>query len=93
MIDARGMRCPWPAIRLARALRTASGDMLEIATDDPAAPAELDATARQAGWRIDNIQNGHVFRLVRETVNDPFTSRSYTSDKVFDDMHTSAAKG
>ncbi|MBA15725.1 MAG: redox protein [Sphingomonas sp.] len=49
-IDARGMRCPWPAIRLARALRDASpGSEVEILADDPVAPGELERTALQAG--------------------------------------------
>lgn len=39
-IDARGLRCPWPAIRLARALRDGA-EVVEIGADDPAAPAEL----------------------------------------------------
>lgn len=49
-IDARGMRCPWPAIRLARALRDAGpGSEIEILADDPVAPGELERTALQAG--------------------------------------------
>ncbi|WP_109808708.1 sulfurtransferase TusA family protein [Sphingosinithalassobacter portus] len=49
-IDARGMRCPWPAIRLARALRDAGpGSEIEILADDPAAPRELERAALQAG--------------------------------------------
>lgn len=47
-IDARGQRCPWPAIRLARALRTEAGPV-EILADDPAAPRELALVAEQAG--------------------------------------------
>lgn len=50
-IDARGMRCPWPAIRLARALRDAPAGV-EIIADDPAAPGELAAVAAAAGWSI-----------------------------------------
>lgn len=47
-IDARGQRCPWPAIRLARALRDGDG-AVEILADDPAAPRELALVAAQAG--------------------------------------------
>lgn len=47
-IDARGQRCPWPAIRLARALRTEAGPV-EILADDPAAPRELADVAARAG--------------------------------------------
>lgn len=47
-IDARGMRCPWPAVRLARALRSGA-TWVEIVADDPNAPAELAATAAATG--------------------------------------------
>lgn len=46
-IDARGMRCPWPAVRLARALRDGATEV-EILADDPAAPEELGAVAQAA---------------------------------------------
>lgn len=51
-IDARGMRCPWPAIRLARALREHPGEEIEILADDPAAERELTQLAEAAGARI-----------------------------------------
>lgn len=47
-IDARGMRCPWPAIRLGRALRDGPA-AVEILADDPAAARELTAVATAAG--------------------------------------------
>lgn len=50
-IDARGMRCPWPAIRLARALREGARE-IEILCDDPAAPEELTRVAEGAGARM-----------------------------------------
>ena len=51
VIDARGMRCPWPALRLARAMREAS-DVLLIA-DDPQAGREVAALASEHGWLIE----------------------------------------
>ena len=51
-IDARGMRCPWPAIRLARALREHPGEAVEILADDPAAERELGQLAQSAGMRF-----------------------------------------
>ncbi|MES3152269.1 sulfurtransferase TusA family protein [Sphingomonas faeni] len=47
-IDARGMRCPWPAVRLARALRDGA-TIVEILADDPQAPTELAAVAAASG--------------------------------------------
>ena len=47
VVDARGMRCPWPALRLARAMREAA-DVLLIA-DDPQAGREVTALAGEHG--------------------------------------------
>ncbi len=65
MIDARGLRCPWPVARLARALREEAGGATIVA-DDPAAAGEIAAFAAErgyfvkavdtelgAGWRLD----------------------------------------
>lgn len=51
VVDARGMRCPWPALRLARAMRDAS-DVLLIA-DDPQAGREVAALAGEHGWSVE----------------------------------------
>ena len=50
VVDARGMRCPWPALRLARAMREAA-DVLLIA-DDPQAGREVMALAGEHGWSV-----------------------------------------
>lgn len=49
-VDARGMRCPWPALRLARAMR---GDTAVILlADDPQAGREIAALAAEQGWSL-----------------------------------------
>lgn len=58
IIDARGMRCPWPALRLAKAMRGADEAM--ILADDPRAADELAALARTQGWSL--VRNGNEFR-------------------------------
>lgn len=50
-LDARGMRCPWPAIRLCRAMRESDGPVLILA-DDPIAPGEIAALAAARGWIV-----------------------------------------
>ena len=50
-LDARGMRCPWPALRLARAMREQGGPVLILA-DDPIAPGEIAALAAIRGWTV-----------------------------------------
>ncbi|MES2754938.1 MAG: sulfurtransferase TusA family protein [Pseudomonadota bacterium] len=62
MIDARGMRCPWPALRAARALR--EHGIADILTDDPIAPAELAALAVAHNARLEAFPDApHRFRL------------------------------
>lgn len=51
LLDARGMRCPWPALRLARAMREGAG-VVRILADDPAAPREIAALATERGWSV-----------------------------------------
>ncbi|WP_082470851.1 MULTISPECIES: sulfurtransferase TusA family protein [unclassified Sphingomonas] len=53
-IDARGMRCPWPAVRLARVLRDGAR-MVEVHADDPQASAELAAVAKANDATIEII--------------------------------------
>jgi len=50
VVDARGMRCPWPALRLARAMREAA-DVLLLA-DDPQAGREVMTLAAEHGWAV-----------------------------------------
>jgi len=51
LVDARGLRCPWPAIRLARAARELGGPgRIRILADDPIAPGEIQALCAEQGW-------------------------------------------
>ena len=61
-VDARGMKCPWPALRAARAMRMAS--QITVEADDPIAARELEALARQQGWRF-AILDHNRFLLAR----------------------------
>lgn len=47
------MKCPWPALRAARAMRDADAVLIEA--DDPIAPAELAALSQQQGWSFAQI--------------------------------------
>jgi tRNA 2-thiouridine synthesizing protein A len=60
LVDARGMRCPWPVIRLARAAR-------EMA-DDPIAPGEIAAICGERGWRMSQDESDpHAFEIAIDT--------------------------
>lgn len=48
LVDARGMRCPWPVLRAAKAMRDHTA--VEISADDPMAAGELEALAAERGW-------------------------------------------
>ena len=52
LIDARGMLCPWPALRLGRVAREQGPGRLRILADDPAAPRELAAMCAERGWTL-----------------------------------------
>lgn len=67
-VDARGLRCPWPVLRAARALREA--DCVEVLADDPAAARELAALAAAQTIVFTVIGEGH-FRLDRGFVTAP----------------------
>lgn len=56
-VDVRGLRCPWPVLRLARAMRSA--DAATIIADDPAAPGEIAALAAAQGWDLSH-RNGAI---------------------------------
>ena len=59
LVDARGLRCPWPALRLARAMRERGGvGRVRIVADDPAAPREIAALAAERGWTCTPLDDG-----------------------------------
>jgi tRNA 2-thiouridine synthesizing protein A len=60
-VDARGLRCPWPALRLARAMREA--DRVRLLADDPGAPREIRALAGTHGWCV--VNEGEAFIVAR----------------------------
>ncbi|MDZ3830244.1 MAG: sulfurtransferase TusA family protein [Sphingopyxis sp.] len=53
LVDARGMRCPWPAVRLARAMREFRD--VTLVADDPRAGAEVAALAAEHGWCVEPV--------------------------------------
>lgn len=57
LLDARGLRCPWPALRLAKAMREGAG-AVRILADDPAAPREIAALAATHGWTVTADRQG-----------------------------------
>ena len=67
VLDLRGLRCPWPAIRVGRALREAAdGAVILAVADDPAASREIGAVASERGWQISEAESpiGPALRLI-----------------------------
>jgi tRNA 2-thiouridine synthesizing protein A len=51
LVDARGLLCPWPVLRLIRAVRESGGPgRICFIADDPAAPRELAELCSERGW-------------------------------------------
>ncbi len=50
VVDARGLRCPLPVIRLAQSARQgAAGSVIEVLATDPAARSDIPAWCRMRG--------------------------------------------
>lgn len=56
-VDARGLRCPWPVLRLDRALRDGA-TVVDLLCDDVGAPAEIAAYAAERGRTLMVIPGG-----------------------------------
>lgn len=52
-VDARGLLCPWPVLRLSRAARELGGSgRILLLADDPASAAELAQLCAERGWQM-----------------------------------------
>lgn len=54
-IDARGLRCPLPVLRLRRAAEEAGGGVVELLASDPAARTDVPAFCAQKGWVLESV--------------------------------------
>ncbi len=63
LVDARGLLCPWPVIRLARAAREMGGPgEIRILADDPIAPREIEQLCAERGWEF-AVEEPAAFRV------------------------------
>jgi tRNA 2-thiouridine synthesizing protein A len=60
LVDARGLRCPLPVLRLQARLEEA--DRWTLLTDDPAAAVDVPAFARERGLTCDGQGDGRGMR-------------------------------
>ncbi len=63
LVDARGLKCPWPVLRAARAMREC--DALVLLADDPVALIDVPALAANHGWSalVDEEEDHYRFGL------------------------------
>lgn len=69
-IDCLGLFCPMPILKTREAVKQlASGQVLEMVSDDPASEADIRSWAAKTGHRlVTSERNGPVFRfLIRKT--------------------------
>lgn len=53
IVDARGLACPMPTIRLAQRIRKINvGDVIEMWTDDPGSPRNMAAWTKNTGHEL-----------------------------------------
>ena len=66
LVDARGHRCPVPALRLRRALATAPpGAGLRVLADDPMARIDVPHLASQLGLTVASVeQDGETIDIL-----------------------------
>ncbi len=65
-VDARGLACPMPIIRTARAIsEMESGELLEVLATDPGSTKDVAAWCRSTGHSlVESSVAGGVFRFV-----------------------------
>ena len=52
-VDARGLLCPWPVLRLSRAVRELGGTgQILLLADDPATASEVASLCAERGWKM-----------------------------------------
>ncbi|USI73649.1 sulfurtransferase TusA family protein [Sphingomonas morindae] len=56
-LDLRGLRCPWPVLRAARALREGGGAGLAVRLDDERAVSEIHALAAAQGRSVRTVDD------------------------------------
>ncbi|MFC8504549.1 sulfurtransferase TusA family protein [Pedococcus sp. NPDC057267] len=77
VVDARGLRCPLPVIRLAQRARDAApGTELEVWSTDPAAAADVPAWCRMRGHTFVGARDCGEHTAYRVRLGSPGTAVS-----------------
>ena len=69
-LDARGLRCPLPLLKLKQALHgMAAGEAIEVLTTDPGSVRDFQAFLRQSGHELlalEEASGDYRFRIVKK---------------------------
>lgn len=65
LVDCRGMRCPLPALVLARHVRTHGAGRYQLQADDPAAQTDIPQLCVEQGWQLESASPSEFVILVR----------------------------
>ena len=58
MIDASGLLCPMPVVKVQQAVKATHPDTLEVLVDDPCAVENISRFAASNGYTATAVQNG-----------------------------------
>ncbi|MFS4438760.1 sulfurtransferase TusA family protein [Paracoccaceae bacterium GXU_MW_L88] len=71
-IDATGLLCPLPVLRLLKALRAAApGTRVTLLADDPAARVDVPHACGEQNWVLLSQSDGPPWRFVVEKPSEP----------------------
>ena len=73
-LDLKGLKCPLPALRLRKALKTMPpGERVEVACTDPLARIDIPNLLRETGDELEGVEitDGVLLFRVRKSVRPP----------------------
>ena len=64
VVDARGLRCPWPVLRLSRAARELGSGRIQLLIDDPDARSEVAQLCAERGWDMRDLPETGSYQVL-----------------------------
>ena len=55
LVDARGLRCPWPVLRLSRAVREVGSGDIHLLIDESESLTEVIQLCSERGWQMRDV--------------------------------------
>ena len=64
MVDARGLLCPMPLVKVRKELESSNPDTLEVLVDDAGAKENVTRFAESRGYKVACTEDNGDYRLV-----------------------------